>query len=1412
MISIRTKLILFMSSLVIIIGALSCLFFLIHVKRQEEAALKSFGKSLAMLLSQDNEVKDALIYTQPAFLDAPIKRARLLDKEEEIGYLRISNTQSVLIEEQVSWFNSGMQEIPVNKGTKNQDIGIGYYSLSSLREKFIDFSVPVFEKQPFSEEVFAAQVLEESPVKTARQTIGYIQIGLSLHKMNARINAIFWKSVIPMGLIIILGGVSIAIFLTKYIISPLRQIANVTLDIAKGDLTRTITVRSKDEIGQLSMNFNKMTGSLKKSYDELKQEIAERKRAEESLEYRVKIEELIADISTNFINLAPEEVDVGINRALKMIGEFSGVDRSYVFLYSNGEEKMDNTHEWCAEGIRSEKDVLQGVPVDNFPWGIEKLKRLETIHISRLSDLPDCARAEKELQQLQNIQSFIVVPMIYGGALVGLLGFDTIRKETSWTNEDIAMLKMVAEIFVNSLEHKRMEEALRRANSELEMRVHVRTIELSNANELLKEEINEHKKAKDELKKYAILFSEISDLPYICDTDGNILFVNRTFEKLTGRKPEEFIGKPFAPLFDEENLKKARDVYTKTLEGESPQYELFFKDTGILCEYKNLPLRDEQGNIIGIIGTARDITERKRMENMLRETNQTLRAIILASPLAITVLDTRGHVKMWNPSAERIFGWTEREVQGHFLPIIPENRLNEFHTLCNHVMKGLSFMGVEVWRQRRDGSPINISISTAPLYDAQGKVDGILDIIADNTERYRMIDALYQAKNYAENLIETANVMVVGLDIAGNIRVFNKAAEDITGYKKAEIAGKNWYELIVPKDMHPYAWEEFGKWQSGGQLAKTLETPIFTKSGKKRYVSWQNSVVHEHGKVVETISFGIDITEQKRTKELVERMRLTAFVKDVSVALTEGNTLRDILSHCAEAIVNNLEAAFARIWTLNREEHMLELQASAGMYTHINGFHSRIPVGKFKVGLIARERRPHFTNSVIDDQYIGDKDWVKREGIVAFAGFPLIVDDRLVGVVAIFAQKSLSEFILKALASATDIIALGIDRKQSEDALRMSERKYRMLLENLPQRIFYKDKNLVYVSCNENYARDLKIRPDEIGGKTDYDFYPHALAEKYRIDDKRIMSLEKTEDIEEKYINDGRELIIHTVKTPIKDENSTIIGVLGIFWDITEKVALQMEAIRSRHLASVGELAAGVAHEINNPITGIINCAQILVNKSQKGSKEQDVAGRIVKEGKRIATIVKSLLYFARPGDKREQKCHAHVYEILSDTLVLTEAQLKKDGITLIQQVSQKLPEIIARPQQIQQVFLNILSNARYALNCKYHGKHENKILEIRANEITMDNCPYVVVTFLDRGTGIPASVVDKVVNPFFTTKPRGKGTGLGLSISHSIVSDHGGKLLIDTVEGELTKVSVVLPVCRDVDHVGKDLYAALKS
>jgi len=127
-------------------------------------------------------------------------------------------------------------------------------------------------------------------------------------------------------------------------------------------------------------------------------------------------------------------------------------------------------------------------------------------------------------------------------------------------------------------------------------------------------------------------------------------------------------------------------------------------------------------------------------------------------------------------------------------------------------------------------------------------------------------------------------------------------------------------------------------------------------------------------------------------------------------------------------------------------------------------------------------------------------------------------------------------------------------RKQAEETLQESKNKYRTLLENLPQKIFLKDKNSVYISCNKNYAKDLGIKSDEIAGRTDYDFFPKELAEKYRADDKRIMESEQTKDIKEKYIQQGQEITVHTVKTPVKDKSGKTIGLLGIFWNITDVV------------------------------------------------------------------------------------------------------------------------------------------------------------------------------------------------------------------------------------------------------------------
>jgi signal transduction histidine kinase len=184
--------------------------------------------------------------------------------------------------------------------------------------------------------------------------------------------------------------------------------------------------------------------------------------------------------------------------------------------------------------------------------------------------------------------------------------------------------------------------------------------------------------------------------------------------------------------------------------------------------------------------------------------------------------------------------------------------------------------------------------------------------------------------------------------------------------------------------------------------------------------------------------------ERRRAQTaLLERARLAELTSDVGIALTRGAALREMLQLCVEALVRHLDAAFARIWTLDDATSTLELQASAGMYTHIDGPHSRVPLGEKKIGSIAQQRRPHLTNQVVSDPQIHDQEWVQREGMVAFAGYPLVVHERVLGVMAMFARQPLSEFVPKALASVASAVAVGIERKRAEEALRQSEERLR---------------------------------------------------------------------------------------------------------------------------------------------------------------------------------------------------------------------------------------------------------------------------------------------------------------------------------------------------------------------------------
>jgi len=194
-----------------------------------------------------------------------------------------------------------------------------------------------------------------------------------------------------------------------------------------------------------------------------------------------------------------------------------------------------------------------------------------------------------------------------------------------------------------------------------------------------------------------------------------------------------------------------------------------------------------------------------------------------------------------------------------------------------------------------------------------------------------------------------------------------------------------------------------------------------------------------------------EIEQRTRAEEsLHERVCASMLSAEVALALNADTELQTMLQQCCELVVRHLDVAFTRVWTLNESGQMLELQASAGCYTHLDGVHSRVKVGQYKIGLIAQEKKALLTNRVQSDDRVSDKEWAKREGMIAFAGYPLLLEGRVLGVLALFARRPLAEEVLKALGSVADSIALGIERKRAQNALAESEARFSVAFQSSP--------------------------------------------------------------------------------------------------------------------------------------------------------------------------------------------------------------------------------------------------------------------------------------------------------------------------------------------------------------------------
>jgi len=261
--------------------------------------------------------------------------------------------------------------------------------------------------------------------------------------------------------------------------------------------------------------------------------------------------------------------------------------------------------------------------------------------------------------------------------------------------------------------------------------------------------------------------------------------------------------------------------------------------------------------------------------------------------------------------------------------------------------------------------------------------------------------------------------------------------------------------------------------------------------------------------------------------------------------------------------------------------------------------------------------------------------------------------------------------------------------------------------------------------------------------------------------------------------------------SPLKSTAANNEATLLVARDMTEEERHKAEAMRAAQLASIGELAAGVAHEINNPINGILNYAQML-NDLDLGSENDKIVGRITAEGKRIAKIVQNLLNFSR--NRVEEPVPVDSAELLNDCLELVIHQINKDHIILELFLTDDLPLVYCNPSEVQQVFLNVISNSRYALNERYGLADPKKKLVFNTSLIYSGNTPFIRFSVTDFGLGIEHQLLERVFDPFFSTKPNGEGTGLGLSISYGLIRDNGGSMHINSLYNSYTTITIDLP------------------
>lgn len=866
-------------------------------------------------------------------------------------------------------------------------------------------------------------------------------------------------------------------------------------------------------------------------------------------------------------------------------------------------------------------------------------------------------------------------------------------------------------------------------------------------------------KIKREKEKLHILNEAIDQSPNpvaITDSDGKIEYVNPALLQKTGYSKKDLLGNNPRVL---KSGKHSADFYKELWEtiksGNTWSGNIFNKRKNGTLYWESLqisPLKNKQGKITHFFSLRLLDKQIELAKNNLNNLSHTLDQI----DQAVLMTDREGFIVYANPVFEEITGYSLNEVVGMSPNILKsEAQASEFYkNLWEVISTGKSWEG-QFLNKKKNGELYWEKAVISPVYNDENKITHFIALREDITKEKQKTDKLQKLSL----IVEDSPISILITDSSGNIEYVNRKLLETSGYSLNDVMGKNPSMFKSGHTESNHYKDLWNRIEAGHEWRG-----VFHNKRKNGELYWESVLITPYtdgeGNVKNYVALKEDISEKKQLEStLIDHERL---IRSVVNNLKEGLIIVNMDGN-VQLFNKGAEAIFGYKAEEVLNKPVIVLINESDKEKHNAGF------ARFK-------KNKKLSAKNIMAEVVGEKK----------DGTPVPI-----------------ELTLTQMEQRGEVLVIGTirdisERKKAEKIHKESEAQLGMVTE-----------------AAEIYFWDWKIKTDEVIhdprwikflGYSEDEFentleqckeliHPDDLSKVENSLDDHIKGKTKIFEVEYRTLKKSGEWVWTLDKGKVleRDEDGRPLRAFGTFLNIQERketetrmVSVQRQLAASEKLAGVGELAAGVSHEVLNPVNIISVHTQMLERKMKDDSNVQNFCNKVMHEIERIQKIMGSLLAFSRKGNAEVKKGNLH--EEIEKVIALVEEGYKLDNIDIVRNWCGRNVEILFDVDKMRQVYLNLIHNAKYAMP-------QGGTITVGCKAVTGKGGDFHQFIFSDTGTGMSEEVKSKIFEPFFTTKPEGEGTGMGLAVIHGIIGEHEGKIRVESEEGKGTTFIISLPV-----------------